>query len=176
MGRGVFRRRPIFKTSYISTFHFYSVLNLSPTQFFYCNCNSSIYSTEKPTFTTSLRTTASLPIAFMSSSTTARVFSPACPIPHVFNVEEYIARLYDRLDPQSPRYEMVEQHVNLKALIKLYETGERKDNSTRIYLVNGKVVPRLERKKIPGSWCLMDVCFSSISRSPEHFMLTESEL
>jgi hypothetical protein len=68
----------------------------------------------------------------MSSFTTTRVFFPACSIPRVFNVEEYIAWLYDRLNPQFSFYERVEQHVNLKALINLYETDERKDDCVSI--------------------------------------------
>lgn len=44
-------------------------------------------------------------------------------IPPMFNFEEPLKFLYDRLDPSSAYYERLEQHKNLRAVVKLYESG-----------------------------------------------------
>lgn len=49
---------------------------------------------------------------------------PAIPQPLVFNVPERIQQLRDYLDPKHPLYQPEPQHVNIKALIKLYEDGK----------------------------------------------------
>lgn len=92
----------------------------------------------------------------MSSSSAPRSFSPAMPIPPVFDLKEYLAGLYDRLDPKSKNFERPEQHKNLRALIKLYETGQRKDNFTFIHIINGEVVSE-EEMWTTRDWCLRDV-------------------
>jgi hypothetical protein len=85
-------------------------------------------------------------------------FSPACPNPIVFNLQNHLAKLYDRLDPRSPFFTRVEQHDNLRALIKLYETGQRKDNTTEIFIQDGEIVPRDVALTSP-KWSYMEVRF-----------------
>jgi hypothetical protein len=48
-------------------------------------------------------------------------FSPAMPIPSVFDVDRRIRVLRDCLDPKHPLYQPEQHHVNIKALIQLYE-------------------------------------------------------
>ncbi len=54
-------------------------------------------------------------------------WSPAMPIPRVFDVQGHVAHLNDHLNPNSPYYERVEHHENLRTLKNLYETGQRKN-------------------------------------------------
>jgi hypothetical protein len=58
-------------------------------------------------------------------------FSPAMPLPPVFDVQERIKQLYRYLDPEDPQYERKEQHTNIKAAIKLYEEGKIDGLATR---------------------------------------------
>jgi predicted RNA-binding protein with EMAP domain len=67
-------------------------------------------------------------------------WSPAMPIPRVFDVQEHVAHLNDHLNPNSPYYERVEHHENLRTLKNLYETGQRKDDEEEICIMHGKVV------------------------------------
>ena len=102
-----------------------------------------------------------------SSSDTLEHYSPAIPIPITFDVEKYIAELKDSLDPKSPYHEPPQQHVNIKKLIELYETGERKDNLTTIYIRHGEIITAEEFLAVPD-WCFVDVRSSSkyhLSRS-----------
>ena len=46
-------------------------------------------------------------------------FSPAMPIPLVFDVQKRIEQLQSFLDPNDPNYQPEEQHTNIKAVIKL---------------------------------------------------------
>ena len=92
-------------------------------------------------------------------------FSPAIPIPLVFDVEEHIKQLRNCLDPKHPFYQPKEQHVNVKAVIKLYE--EKKiDGFQEVWLIDGKVVSEEEAEKRTGfAWhevCLFIFVFSSL--------------
>ncbi|OBT51906.1 hypothetical protein VE04_06794 [Pseudogymnoascus sp. 24MN13] len=51
-------------------------------------------------------------------------FSPAMPIPPVFDIEARIKTLQGYLDPSNPNYQPERQHVNIRAVIKLYEEGK----------------------------------------------------
>jgi hypothetical protein len=70
-------------------------------------------------------------------------FSPAMPLPLVFDVQERIKQLHGYLDPKNPQYEREEQHVNIKAAIKLYEDGKI-DGLQHVYIMEGKIVTRQE--------------------------------
>lgn len=85
-----------------------------------------------------------------------KYFSPAIPIPSTFDLEKYVAQLKDYLDPKSPHHEPPQQHVNIRKLIELYETGERKDNFTTIYIRNGEVITK-EQFWAVADWCFVDV-------------------
>ena len=75
--------------------------------------------------------------------------SPAVPIPHPFNVKERIQELRSYLDPRSPDYEPQSQHINIKALIKLYEDGKI-DGTKEVCIKDGKIVSREETYKGPS--------------------------
>ena len=50
-------------------------------------------------------------------------FSPAIPIPLVFDVQARIKALQGNLDPRNPNYQPERQQENIRAVIKLYEEG-----------------------------------------------------
>jgi hypothetical protein len=79
-------------------------------------------------------------------------FSPAVPMPVPFDVKERIQQLRNFLDPNHPHYQLVPeyQHVNIKAIIKLYEEGKI-DGTQKVYLKDGKIVPREEAFKGPSA-------------------------
>jgi hypothetical protein len=85
-------------------------------------------------------------------------FSPAIPIPFVFDVQERIQQLRSYLDPKHP-FHHPEQNVNIEAVIKLYE--EKKiDGIQEVWVVEGKVVTEEEADNRPGSvWVWCEVCF-----------------
>jgi hypothetical protein len=92
-------------------------------------------------------------------------FSPAMPIPFVFDVQGHIQVLRDCLDPRHPLYQPEQQHINIKALIKLYEDKEI-DGIQEIWLIEGKVVTKEEARNRPrGVWawqkyvCLFFILF-----------------
>jgi len=74
--------------------------------------------------------------------------SPAVPIPDPLNVEERIQELRSYLDPKNPDYEPENQHINIKALIKLYEDGKI-DGTEEVCIKEGKIVPIEETYKGP---------------------------
>lgn len=79
-------------------------------------------------------------------------FSPAMPIPPVFDVEARIKTLQGYLDPSNPNYQPERQHVNIRAVIKLYEEGEI-DGLQRTTIIDGKIAPREEAFTAKsGSW------------------------
>jgi hypothetical protein len=49
-------------------------------------------------------------------------FSPAVPLLVPFDIEGRILQLREFLDPNSPNYERKDQHENIRAIIKLYDT------------------------------------------------------
>ena len=71
------------------------------------------------------------------------VFAPAIPLPAVFDVQERIQQLRGYLDPNNPQYEREQQHVNIKAVIKLYEDGKI-DGLQHVYIMEGKIVTQQE--------------------------------
>jgi hypothetical protein len=86
-------------------------------------------------------------------------FSPAIPIPYVFDVPRRIQQLHNYLDPKHPLHQPEQQHVNIKAVIKLYE--EKKiDGIQEVCVMEGKVVTEEEADNRPGSvWVWCEVCF-----------------
>jgi len=75
---------------------------------------------------------------------------PAIPIVEPFDVQKRIQELRGYLDPDSPKYKP-EQHINIKAAIKLYEDGKI-DGMEHVFIMDGKVVPRQEISE-RSSWC-----------------------
>lgn len=65
-------------------------------------------------------------------------FSPAIPIPFVFDVQARIKALQGYLDPSNPDYQPERQHVNIRAAIKLYEEGKI-DGLQRTTIIDGKI-------------------------------------
>lgn len=83
-------------------------------------------------------------------------FSPAIPIPRVFDVQRHIQVLRDCLDPKHPLYQPEQQHINIKAVIKLYEDKEL-NGTQEVWLVEGKVVTEEEADNYTGlAW--QEVC------------------
>jgi hypothetical protein len=83
-------------------------------------------------------------------------FSPAIPIPFVFDVQGRIQQLHDFLDPKHPLYQPEQQHVNIKALIKLYE-DKKIDGIQEVWVMEGKVVTEEEAINYTG-WAWQEVC------------------
>ncbi|RFU32208.1 hypothetical protein B7463_g4123, partial [Scytalidium lignicola] len=65
-------------------------------------------------------------------------FSPAIPLPIVFDVEERVKKLYSYLDPKERNYQPIKQHHNIQAAIKLYEEGKI-DGSNPVFIMDGKL-------------------------------------
>jgi hypothetical protein len=72
-------------------------------------------------------------------------FLPAIPIPFVFDVERRIQVLRNCLDPGHPPYQPEQQHINIKALTKLYE-GKKIDGIQETWLIEGKIVTKEEAR------------------------------
>ena len=77
-------------------------------------------------------------------------WSPATPINPPFDVQKRIKELRSYLDPNNPDREPERQHVNIRAVIKLYEDGKI-DGIKPVSVMNGKIVSREEIFKEP-SW------------------------
>jgi hypothetical protein len=67
-------------------------------------------------------------------------FSPAIPFPEPFNVQKRIQELRGYLDPNNPNYQPEQQHINIKAVIKLYEDGKI-NGKEEVFIMDGKLVP-----------------------------------
>lgn len=93
---------------------------------------------------------------------TPRVFSPSTPLPIKFDVAKQIRQLQDGLHPSNPYYEREGQHTNIRALIKLYESGQKLDNKEESWIMNGKVVSKEEALK-SKEWALVEVRRSNSS-------------
>ena len=77
---------------------------------------------------------------------------PAIPLSRPFDVQERIEELRSYLDPNNPFYQPERQHVNIKAIIKLYEDGKI-DGINEVSVLDGKIISREERSKGPlCSW------------------------
>jgi hypothetical protein len=72
------------------------------------------------------------------------------------DVQGHIQVLRDCLDPKHPLYQPEQQHVNIKALIKLYE-DKKLDGIQEVWLVEGKVVTEEEARNHTG-WVWEEVC------------------
>jgi hypothetical protein len=85
-------------------------------------------------------------------------FSPAIPIPLVFDIQGRIQELRGYLDPKHPLYQP-KQNVNIEAIIKLYE--EKKiDGIQEVWVMEGKVVTEEEADNRAGwVWVWCEVCF-----------------
>src|SRR5271163_1518268 len=69
-------------------------------------------------------------------------FSPAIPIPAApFDVQKHIQELRGYLDPNNPNYQPEQQHINIKAAIKLYEDGKI-NGKEEVFIMDGKLVPK----------------------------------
>ena len=77
---------------------------------------------------------------------------PAIPNNPPFDVQKRIEALRSYLDPNNPHHEPERQHVNIKAVIKLYEDAKI-DGTKQVSIMNGKIVSREEIFKGPlCSW------------------------
>jgi hypothetical protein len=88
-------------------------------------------------------------------------FSPAIPIPLVFDVQKRIAELQSFLDPDNPHYQPEGQHTNIRAIIKLYSDGKL-DGVGRghgeLTFMHGKVVTLQEALQGKAHfWCEPEV-------------------
>ncbi len=91
-------------------------------------------------------------------------FLPAIPQPRVFDVQARIQQLRDSLDPKNPLYQPEQQHVNIKAVIKLYEDGEI-DGIQEVYVREGKIVTEEEAIKKGWAWAEVSLCLFFPSNS-----------
>jgi hypothetical protein len=82
-------------------------------------------------------------------------FSPAIPWPAPFDVQKRIQELRGCLDPKNPWYEFEQQHVNIKAVIKLYEDGIL-DGSGEVFIMQGKIVTEEEMLEA-NTWAWIEV-------------------
>jgi hypothetical protein len=89
-------------------------------------------------------------------------FSPAIPWSVPFDVQKRIQKLRSYLDPENPQHEPKEQHINIKAVIQLYEDGKI-DGSERVCIMDGKVVT--EKEVFEGTaWAWVEVLSSKSLR------------
>lgn len=84
-------------------------------------------------------------------------FPPGGPTPVVFNIMEHLARLYDRRNPNSPTFDRVELHKNIRALIELCEKGQRKDDSIDIFIIDDKAVCMFQEAIRSSHWAIPKV-------------------
>jgi hypothetical protein len=82
-------------------------------------------------------------------------FSPAIPWPAPFDVQKRIQELHGYLDPKNPWYEFEQQHVNIKAVIQLYEDGII-DGSEEVFIMQGKIVTEEETLEA-NTWAWIEV-------------------
>ena len=82
-------------------------------------------------------------------------FSPATPLPFLLDVRTRINQLRAFLNPEDPWYEREAQHVNIRALIELYENGIL-DGTKTTYISEGKVITKAEFDRAT-TWCIIDV-------------------
>ena len=82
-------------------------------------------------------------------------FSPAIAWPVPFDVQKRIQELRGYLEPNNPQFQPEQQHVNIKAAIKLYEDGTI-DGLQQVHIMEGKVVTQEEMFK-GSAWALGEV-------------------
>ena len=76
-------------------------------------------------------------------------FTPVVQLPDPFDVKKRIQELRSYLDPKGPDYQPENQHINIKAAIKLYEEGKI-DGIQKVFIKDGKIVPEEETFKGPS--------------------------
>jgi hypothetical protein len=81
-------------------------------------------------------------------------FSPAIPLPVPFDVQKRIQELRGYLDPNNPSYQPEQQHINIKAAIKLYENGKI-DGMEQVCIMDGKVVSKKDMFR-GNSWSICE--------------------
>jgi len=77
-------------------------------------------------------------------------FSPGIPWVEPFDVHKRLQELRGFLDPNNPHYQPERQHINIKAVIKLYEEGKINGEGI-VFIMNGKVVD--EKETFKGPYC-----------------------
>jgi len=85
-------------------------------------------------------------------------FTPVVQLPEPFDVKKRIQELRSYLDPKSPDYQPEDQHINIKAVIKLYEEGEI-DGIQEVFIKDGKIVPEEETFKGPSPSFIEEICY-----------------
>ncbi|KFY43149.1 hypothetical protein V495_04130 [Pseudogymnoascus sp. VKM F-4514 (FW-929)] len=89
-------------------------------------------------------------------------FSPAIPTPFILDVPARIKALQGYLDPNNPSYQPERQHINIRAVIKLYEEGKI-NGLERTTVIDGKVAPYEETfTSKTGSWTEVSVVPSGV--------------
>jgi len=64
------------------------------------------------------------PLEVISVMANTIEFSPAIPLPAVFDAQKRVQELRGYLDPRNLQYRPEQQHVNINTAIKLYEDGK----------------------------------------------------
>jgi hypothetical protein len=85
-------------------------------------------------------------------------FTPVVQMPEPFDVKKRIQELRSYLDPKSPDYEPEDQHINIKAAIKLYQEGKI-DGIQEVFIKDGKIVPEEETFKGPSPSFIEGICY-----------------
>jgi hypothetical protein len=83
------------------------------------------------------------------------------PLPVPLDIQERIQQLRNYLTPDHPQYEREEQHLNIRAAIKLYEDGKL-DGLGRVCIMEGKVVSMDEMFK-GTAWAWIEVRFKFLA-------------
>lgn len=96
------------------------------------------------------------PTSSPSASGHSTYGSSCVPSQRVFSVQDRIKTLEQYLDPSSPLYEREGQHTNIRAVIRMYKSGELVDHSKNTYLVDGKVMSRDAALECSG-WTWIEV-------------------
>ena len=71
-------------------------------------------------------------------------------LPSVRDIPQRLRELRAYLDPNDPRYEREEQHINIRTAIALYEAGTI-DGIRKVHVMNGEIVPLT--KIFRGPYC-----------------------
>ena len=93
-------------------------------------------------------------------------FSPAIPLPVPFDVQKRIQELRSYLDPNDPNYQPEQQHINIRAAIKLYEDGKI-DGMEQVCIMDGKVVSKKEMFA-GSSWAMCEGRFHQFAQKHAH--------
>lgn len=68
---------------------------------------------------------------------------PSAPAVAPFDIQKRIEELHNYLDPKSSNYQPEHQHINIRAVIKLYQEGKI-DGVEQVFIKDGKLIPRKE--------------------------------